>query len=406
MADYPYFPMFVDLSNRRVLVVGAGRIAARRVRVMSQFTPNVTVVAPDVSPEVEALAGGLAIVRREFRPSDLDGADIVLAATDDARLNAEIGAACRSRGIPVNVGSDRALCDFYFPGIARYGDVVAGVTASGRDHALAARATRRVEAALQNEFEHTRGGKHMKKAIIAVSFGTTHEDAVRGAIEPVERTLAEAFEGWTVCRAWTSRMIARKLRERGTPVENEREAIERLKAEGYERIALASTHIIGGREYDKLKDAADGLPVSAPLLDTDDDLNWMAALLGRIADEEGRTLLVMGHGTEHAADETYARLRGVLPANVRLACVEGSHGLDELMPELDAMADKRLTLMPLMLVAGDHAKNDLAGDDEDSWKSRLQARGFDVRARLRGLGALPEVRARFVEKVRAAIGEA
>jgi len=151
MADYPYFPMFVDLSNRRVLVVGAGRIAARRVRVMSQFTPNVTVVAPDVSPEVEALAGGLAIVRREFRPSDLDGADIVLAATDDAEMNATICDDCRLRGIPVNVSSDRTLCDFYFPGIVREGNVVVGVTASGEDHAGARHVTEQIRNVLNKE---------------------------------------------------------------------------------------------------------------------------------------------------------------------------------------------------------------------------------------------------------------
>ena len=243
----------------------------------------------------------------------------------------------------------------------------------------------------------------MKQAIVVVSFGTTHKDAEQGAIAPVERAIERAFPDWEVRRAWTSRIIARRLAERGEPVENESEALERLMGEGYRRVAFAATHVISGCEYDRVKAAAGSWPVSAPLLETEEDLRWTAALLDGIAAEEGRTLLVMGHGTEHAADATYARLRRLLSERVKLACVEGSHTLEALLPELDALAEKRLTLMPLMLVAGDHAKNDLAGEGPDSWKSRLEARGFDVSTRLQGLGALKTVQERFVQKVRSAV---
>jgi sirohydrochlorin cobaltochelatase len=88
---------------------------------------------------------------------------------------------------------------------------------------------------------------------------------------------------------------------------------------------------------------------------------------------------------------------------VRLACVEGEYSLDGILPELEALPDGRLTLMPLMLVAGDHAKNDLAGYDGHSWKNRLEARGFDVRARLQGLGSMEAVQRRFVRKVQTVI---
>ena len=238
----------------------------------------------------------------------------------------------------------------------------------------------------------------MNKAIIVVSFGTTYGDAEAGCIRPVERALAEAFPGREVCRAWTSRIIARRLAARGEAVENEVEALERLRREGCEDIVFVPTHIIRGQEYERVTAVADGLPVSAPLLDNDADLKWMAGLLDGIAAEEGRTLLVMGHGTDHVADETYARLRSVLTDRVKLACVEGRHALDGILDALEAVPGKRLTLMPLMLVAGDHARNDLAGDASDSWKSILLARGFDVRARLTGLGALKSVQRRFVEK--------
>jgi len=239
----------------------------------------------------------------------------------------------------------------------------------------------------------------MKQAILAVSFGTTHADAEQGCIRPVEDALRAAFPGWEVHRAWTSRMIIKRMATRGVSIENEAEAIERLKGEGYDRIVVASTHIIPGQEYDRLLSAAAGLPVSAPLLSTDEDLQWMAALLGDIADQEGRTLLVMGHGTEHRANDTYAGLRKLLPANVKLACVEGEYSLEGILDELEAVPEKRLTLMPLMLVAGDHAKNDLAGDG-DSWKTTLEARGFDVSVCLTGLGSMAAVQQRIVGKLR------
>ena len=164
----------------------------------------------------------------------------------------------------------------------------------------------------------------MKKAILAVSFGTTHADAESACIRPVEAALAAAFPDWTVFRAWTSRIIARRLKAQGIGIESEDEALARLRNENWDRIAVVSTHIIPGQEYDRLKAAAAPLPVSEPLLSCDDDLQWMARLLDGIAERTGDTLLVMGHGTEHRANETYARLRDRLTARVRLACVEGS----------------------------------------------------------------------------------
>ena len=147
MAKYPYFPAFVDLSGRRALVVGGGRIAARRVGTLVQFCPNVTVVAPDIHPDIAAL--DVAIEERAYRDGDLEGVDLVLACTDDADLNAAIAVRCRERGIPVNVASDRKLCDFLFPGVARRDSLVVGVTAGGDDHALAKRVTGEIREYLQ-----------------------------------------------------------------------------------------------------------------------------------------------------------------------------------------------------------------------------------------------------------------
>ena len=155
MADYPFFPVFVDLSTKKALVVGGGRIAARRVNTLSQFCPNITVVAPDIHPDIAALAaqGRVKVVGRAYREGDLDGAELVLACTDDGSLNAAVAEACREMRIPVNDASDRGRCDFLFPGIARRGAVVAGVTAGGKDHALARRATEAVRRCLERELD-------------------------------------------------------------------------------------------------------------------------------------------------------------------------------------------------------------------------------------------------------------
>ena len=149
--DRPFFPLFVDLSEKRILVVGAGSIASRRAAAILPFAGRVTVVAPEVCGELEARgeAGEITLHRRCFGEADLEGAGLVLAATNDAELNGRIGALARARGIPVNVSSDKALCDFYFPGVARRGDLVVGVTASGTDHAASRRVTQAVRRLLE-----------------------------------------------------------------------------------------------------------------------------------------------------------------------------------------------------------------------------------------------------------------
>ena len=153
MGDYPFFPVFVDLSGKRILVFGAGKIAHRRISVLCQFTPELAVpsllallasaavIAPDCLPEVEELAkeGRIRLIKKPYEESDLEGADFVLAATNDHAVNDLIYEACKKRNITVNVSTDRSKSDFYFPGIARKGNIVVGVTASGKDHAGAGR---------------------------------------------------------------------------------------------------------------------------------------------------------------------------------------------------------------------------------------------------------------------------
>ena len=153
MSDKPYFPLYVDLSDKDILFVGGGNIAARRISVLQPFADRITVVAPEAEGSIIELteAGSVNWIVREFEEMDLEGRDIVFAATDDTALNAEIAAKCREKGISVNASSDKELCDFYFPGIVRQGETVIGVNASGKDHTKARKVRERIQEILAEE---------------------------------------------------------------------------------------------------------------------------------------------------------------------------------------------------------------------------------------------------------------
>ena len=140
----PYFPMFVDLSDKKVVVAGAGTIAKRRIRVLADFTNRLVVIAPEVNRELKDMEaeGRITILRRMCGEEDLLGAALVIAATNDGRLNQEIYAACQRLGIPANVCNDKSRCDFYFPGIAVNDSVVVGGNSGGH-------ASRRARGVLQ-----------------------------------------------------------------------------------------------------------------------------------------------------------------------------------------------------------------------------------------------------------------
>ena len=139
MKNKRYFPMFIDLSDKKIVVVGGGNIATRRIRTLLQFTRNITAIAPKSTMELQEL------VKR----SDFDMAYMVIAATNDWKLNDEIYRVCKEEGIYVNVADDKSKCDFYFPGIYMKDEVVIGITASGLDHSRA----KKVRLAIQEAME-------------------------------------------------------------------------------------------------------------------------------------------------------------------------------------------------------------------------------------------------------------
>lgn len=152
-----HFPIYLDLSDKEILIVGAGAIAARRVRTLCGFAGHMTVVAPKIAPTIRGLALGypITILQRKFESGDLEGKFLVLAATDDSEQNRCICELCRQRGILVNVCSDQTLCDFQFPSIVQKDDLVIGINASGKNHGLVKRTRQELEAFMQvEETEH------------------------------------------------------------------------------------------------------------------------------------------------------------------------------------------------------------------------------------------------------------
>ena len=257
----------------------------------------------------------------------------------------------------------------------------------------------------------------MREAILVASFGTTHPQARDAAIGAIERDIAAAFPDMLVARAFTSSMVARALlRQEGVRVSDVVAALRALAAQGVRRVAVQPTHVIGGYEHDKLVTAARGeadafeaLSFGRPLLEGADDRRELAqelrADLGELAADEG--VVFMGHGTGHDADAVYAAMEQALHAaglmRAFVGTVEGARGLDDVLPRLRAGGVRRARLLPLMVVAGDHALNDMAGDAPESWRCRMEAAGIEVKCILAGLGESARVRAHYVRHAARAV---
>nr|WP_294491060.1 bifunctional precorrin-2 dehydrogenase/sirohydrochlorin ferrochelatase [uncultured Mediterraneibacter sp.] len=145
----PYFPMFIDLTDKRILVAGGGNIALRRVRILLQFGADICVVAPEVCKELTDLAdsGKITARRRPYRSGDIRKARLVLAATDDHEVNQKIWKECKKEGIMVNVANDRRLCDFCFPSVVMTDEAVIGVNSVAHDPSVTKRVRKNIEKA-------------------------------------------------------------------------------------------------------------------------------------------------------------------------------------------------------------------------------------------------------------------
>lgn len=264
-----------------------------------------------------------------------------------------------------------------------------------------------------------------KHGILLVAFGSSVPEG-EAAIAAMESAVRAAYPGTEVRVAYTSRIIMRKLaREQNRIVDEPAVALARMASEGFTDVAVLSTHIIPGAEYQDLEAVVDGFKLmhergtkagfdfvglSKPLLADGHDFERLAQVLeNAYAREIGEGAVVfVGHGTHHFADAAYDALQTALwrkSRNFFVGTVEGSPSFEDVLGQLKRTKNKKITLAPAMLVAGDHAQNDIAGDEEDSWKEMLTAEGYQVSARLQGLGQIEGVQRLFVDKLREAWGE-
>ena len=255
----------------------------------------------------------------------------------------------------------------------------------------------------------------MKKGILIVSFGTSHLDTLEKTIRVIEREAAERFPDCRVYRAFTSRMIIRKLkRTENMEIDTVGEALRKMAADGIEEAAIQPTHIINGIENDRMmEDLMENMSlfrrirIGKPLLSSVEDYKKaIHAVMSGTELEDDEMLVLMGHGTDHHANSAYPTLEYTFHAlgynQVLVGTVESFPELKNVMAKLEISEKKKVALMPFMLVAGDHAKNDMAGE-EDSWKSELEEEGYKVRVIMRGLGELEGIRKIFMEHIEEAI---
>lgn len=256
----------------------------------------------------------------------------------------------------------------------------------------------------------------MKKAILVVSYGTTYLDALANSIEAVENTFREAFPDYTVCRAFTGKRIMEMLQKKGISVDSVEEALAKLADSGYSQVLLQPTHIIDGNEFDKIRAAADAfrdrffaIRVGVPLMASREDMAAICHFFARTYGQGTDALILMGHGSDHFANKLYADFADTCNAlgyhNLYIATLEASPNLDDLLPALKNAGYRNVTIAPLLFVAGGHACKDMAGDEPDSWKSRLGAAGYSVTAVVKGLGEYPEIRGLYAEHLRSMMGD-
>lgn len=257
----------------------------------------------------------------------------------------------------------------------------------------------------------------VRKAILLVAFGTSDPEAAK-AFDVVENRARERFSGVELRWAYTSRMIRAKLAKDGKILDSPETALARLMDDGYTHVAVLSLHTIPGEEFHELHrnaqlfgQMAGGFQrifVARPLLSSAKDMQGVAEeLLKNIPGRKaGDAVLFMGHGTEHhPADTVYLAMNQVFQERDPLAfvaSVEGSSSLEHVTPALKKRKVKKVFLVPLMSVAGDHAKNDMAGDQADSWKSILTEKGFKVELILKGTAEYPEIVDIWLDHLKAA----
>ena len=276
--------------------------------------------------------------------------------------------------------------------------------------------------------------------ILVVSFGTSFNDSRAEDIKGIEDALAEAYPDWSVRRAFTAQIIINHVEARDDEaIDNMQQALDRAVDNGVKNLVVQPTHLMHGAEYDEMVDAVneykdkfESIAIAEPMLGEvgddatviNDDKKAVAQAITDAACQEagfddmqaaadaGTAFVFMGHGTSHTANVTYDQMQTQMEdlgfTNAFIGTVEGEPedtACEEVIAKVKDAGFKNVVLRPLMVVAGDHANNDMAGDDEDSWKSQFEASGaFDsVDCQIEGLGRIEAVEDLYVEHTKAAI---
>ena len=277
-----------------------------------------------------------------------------------------------------------------------------------------------------------------EKELLVVSFGTSFNDSRVADIKSIEDALQEANPDWSVRRAFTAQIIINHIQARdGEKIDNMEQALERAVANGVKQLVVQPTHLMHGAEYDemcaaidKVRDQFDSVEIAEPMLgevgndatviNADKEVVAKAVVAAALeesgyestaaAKDAGVAYVLMGHGTAHVAKVTYSQMATQMAKlgyeNVFVGTVEGEPEETSCEAVIEAVKNAGYTtvvLRPLMVVAGDHANNDMAGADDDSWKTMFEAAGFTVNCQISGLGRIADVQALYVAHTKAAI---
>lgn len=257
-----------------------------------------------------------------------------------------------------------------------------------------------------------------EQELLVVSFGTSYNDSRRLTIGAIENAVEQAFPDYSVRRGFTSQIIIDHVKSRdGVAIDNVGEALDRAVENGVKTLVVQPTHLMNGLEYNDLvnelaeyADSFEKIEVGEPLLTSDEDFNAVIqAITEATADyDDGETAICfMGHGTEADSNQVYAKMQEMLAAagytNYFVGTVEAEPSLEDVLAAVQAGEYKKVVLEPLMIVAGDHANNDMAGDEEGSWKTAFEDAGYEVTCVVRGLGELEPIQQLFVEHAQAAV---
>ena len=255
------------------------------------------------------------------------------------------------------------------------------------------------------------------KAILVVSFGTSYEASRKATIEKIEQDIRNAFQDHRIYRAWTSKFIISILKKRDNyTVPTVKEALEQMITDGIREVVVQPTHILDGIENNIMKEEVlsykkyfDKIAFGTPLLaDLKDESQAINAVTTEFSDlKETEALVFMGHGTTHQVNTVYAGLdqkfKESAHANVFIGTVEADPTIHNLVKEVRSFQPSKIYVTPFMIVAGDHAQNDMAGDSPDSWVCQFENAGFEVCPIIKGLGEYPGIRRMYVEHAQKAI---